>query len=279
MIIQTLGGLPLRLKEPHDLDFIEEYGKIFNIYDEHTCGMLSFGLITPGGQRIYLKYAGAKTINYPSEPERVVQKLRQAMTYYEQLRHEALIKYIGGEDFGTSCLCLFEWADGLPLGPEQAGYAAFRRLPLVQRLALFDMICDFHQKSENKGIAIAGLSDSHMNFNTQTHQLLLTNIDDYLSLPGINTRGRLPGSPLYLSPEAYQIGAAIDETSDVYTLAALSHSFFGDKINRKKEAWEASDLLYDISKRALNENRNQRQQSTEDLLGQWRAAVLRSRFV
>ena len=279
MIVQTLGGLPLRLREPQDLSFIENYGKIFNIYDEHTCGMLSFGLITPGGQRIYLKYAGAKTINYPSEPDRVVKKLRQAMSYYDVLRHAALIKYIGGEDFGTSCLCVFEWAEGLPLGPQQDGYAAFRRLPLIQRLGLFDMICDFHLKAENKGIAIAGLSDSHLNFHTQTHQLLLTNIDDYLLLPGINARGRLPGSPLYLSPEAYQIGAAIDETSNVYTLAALSHSFFGDKISRKKEAWEASDLLYEISRCALNENRNLRHQSSEDFLREWRGAVLRSRFV
>ncbi|NLC32315.1 MAG: hypothetical protein GX781_03355 [Clostridiales bacterium] len=279
MIVQTLGGHALRLREPHDLSFIENYGKIFNIYDEHTCGMLSFGLITSEGRRIYLKYAGAKTINYPSDPIRIVQKLRQAMKYYHTLRHAALIKYISGKDFGTSCLCVFEWAEGLSLGPDPVAYSTFRHLPLLKRLGLFDMVCDFHLKAENEGIVIAGLSDSHMNFHMQTQQLLITNIDNYLPLPSINTRGRLPGSPLYLPPEGYQIGAAIDETSNVYTLAALSHSFFGDKINKKKEAWEASDLLYEISKRALNENRNLRQQNTDDFLAQWRDAVLRTRFV
>lgn len=235
MIIQTLGGIPLRLKEKHDLSFIEGFGQIFNVSDAHTGGLLTFGIITAQGHRIYLKYAGAKTINYPEKPSAAVKKLRLATVNYQTLRHAALIKLIDSADYGDACLCIFEWADGLPLGPEVEPYRIFRRLPLIQRLHLFDMICDFHLKAENKGVMIAGLNDSHMSFNPQTQQLLLTDIDDYLLSPCINTKRRLPGSPWYLPPEGYQISAAIDETSNVYTLAALSQSFFGDKINRKKK--------------------------------------------
>lgn len=278
MITQTLGGIPLRLKEKHDLSFIEEFGQIFNVIDDHTSGMLTFGLITAQGHRIYLKYAGARTINYPSEPAGVVKKLRGATLNYQTLRHAALIKLIDSADYGDACLCIFDWADGLPLGPDPEPYLSFRRLPLIQRLGLFDMICDFHSQAENEGVIIAGLSDSHMNFNPLTQKLLLTNIDDYLPLPSINTRGRLHGSSWYLPPEGYQLAGAIDETSNVYTLAALSHSFFGDKIYRKKEAWEASDLLYAVASRALSQNRNLRHQSTEDFLSEWRDAVALSKF-
>ena len=273
-----VGGKPVRLKEYHDLSFIEDYGQVFSVFDEHKCGMLSFGLVSPQGQRLYLKYAGAPVINYPSDPGLAVRKLRRALPYYQSLRHPALIRLIGTHDSAGGCLAVFEWADGLPLGPRTEGYSDFRSVSLVERLRLFDMICDFHARAEEAGLAIAGLNDAHMIFQPQTGQLILSNIDDYLPLPSINTRSRLPGSPLYLPPEGYRKGDAIDETSNVYTLAALSHCFFGDRIDKTKEAWQAPEKLYQVVSRGLNEDRNRRQQNTEEFLADWRAAVKNSRL-
>lgn len=278
MITILAGGLPVRLKEFHDLSFIEDYGRVFSVFDEHNCGMLSFGLVNPQGQRIYLKYAGAPVINYPSDPALAVRKLRQALRGYQDLRHPALIRLISAQDTASGCLAVFEWADGLPLGPRPEGYNDFRSVPLVERLRMFDIVCDFHARAEAAGLAIAGLNDAHLIFHLKTGRLILSNIDDYLPSPSINTRSRIPGSPLYLPPEGYRKGDAIDETSNVYTLSALSHCFFGDRIDKTKGAWQAPEKLYQVVLRGLNENRNRRQQSTGEFLSDWRAAVTGSRL-
>ena len=278
MITLLVGGLPVRLREFHDLSFIENYGRVFSVFDEHNCGMLSFGLMSPQGQRIYLKYAGAPVINFPSDPALAVRKLRLALPNYHNLQHPALIRLISAHDSSSGCIGVFEWAEGLPLGPRPEGYSDFRSMPLVDRLRLFDMICDFHARAEAAGLCIAGLSDAHMIFNARTGRLTLSNIDDYLPLPAINTKSRLPGSPLYLPPEGYRKGDAIDETSNVYTLSALSHCFFGDRIDKSKEAWKAPEKLYQVVLRGLNENRSRRQQSTGEFLSDWREAVRSSRL-
>lgn len=278
MIVQTVGGMPVRLKEHHDLSFVEAYGQVFSVYDEHSCGMLSFGLLTPQGHRVYLKYAGAPTVNYPSAPAIAVQKLNRALPHYRQLSHPALIRFSGEQQLDQGTLAIFEWADGLPLGPHPEGYASFRALPLIDRLRLFDALCDFHVQAEQSGLAIAGLSDAHLIFQPQTGRLILSNIDEYLPLPSLNTRGRLPGSPLYLPPEGYKKGDGIDETSNVYFLSALSHGFFGDKIEKTRAAWQAPEKLYQVAARGLNEDRGRRQQSSDEFLAQWRAAVSSSRL-
>lgn len=278
MITQLADGMPVRLKAFHDLSFLEHYGRVFSVFDEHSCGMLSFGLIGPKGQRLYLKYAGAPTINYPSDPALAVQKLRRAIPHYKSLRHPALISLTDEQELPHGCLAVFEWAEGLPLGPRSEGYAVFQTAPLIDRLRLFDMICDFHIGAESHGLCIAGLSDAHLIYHGPDGRLVLSNIDEYLPLPSINTRSRLPGSPFYLPPEGYRRGDAIDETSNVYTLSALSHSFFGDRINKIKEAWQAPEKLYHIARRGLSEDRDLRQQSTEEFLSQWRAAVRSSRL-
>lgn len=140
------------------------------------------------------------------------------------------------------------------------------------------MLCDFHVRSEDVGLAIAGISDARLIFHPQTGRLTLSNIDDYLPLPSINTRSRMPGSPLYLPPEGYHKGQAIDETSNVYTLASLSHSFFGDKADKTKGAWQAPEKLYQIAARGLMEDRNLRYQSSEEFLAAWREGVRSSRL-
>lgn len=278
MIELLVGGLSVRLKEFHDLSFVERYGRVFSVFDTHNCGMLGFGLVTPQGQRLYLKYAGAPTINYPSDPALAVRKLRFALPGYEKLRHPALIRLLGSSETPHGLLAVFEWADGLPLGPRPEGYAAFRASPLVERLKMFDLLCDLHLRAEALGLAIAGMNDARLIFEPRSLRLVLSSIDDYLPLPGMNTRGRLPGSPHYLPPEGYRMGDAVDETSNVYTLAALSHTFFGDRADKTKAAWQAPEKLYLVALRGLNEDRSRRQQSTEEFLAEWREAVRGSRL-
>ena len=84
--------------------------------------------------------------------------------------------------------------------------------------------------------------------------------------------GRMWGSSLFQSPEEYQIGAAIDEITNVYTLGATAFALFGE-YNRTRDKWQLSDKLFEIATRAVSDDRIDRQQSIRQLIEEWEAAL------
>jgi len=277
MITLYVQDQPVQLRAFHDLSAIDALGRVFRVYDQLTSGLLAFG-VQRGDRRLFVKYAGAPTLNYPSDPMLAVERLRQAAPNYAALRHPALVPLLDVQDGAGACLCIFEWLPGLPLGPLPEHYDAFRQAPLTERLRMYDAVADLSARAEAHELVIAGLSDTHLMYQPEAGRLVVTNIDDYLPLPSINVRGRLPGSPFYLPPEGYHKGAALDETSSVYALGALTHAFFGDRANPNRKAWEATDGLFQVAARATDANRDRRYQSTAEYLAAWRQAVLTARF-
>jgi|GEM_PF-3961264 len=56
MVIQYLNGIEIKLKEPFDLNFINDYGKVFRVF-ERGGGNLCFG-VEKADNRYFLKFAG-----------------------------------------------------------------------------------------------------------------------------------------------------------------------------------------------------------------------------
>ena len=141
---------------------------------------------------------------------------------------------------------------------------------------MMDSLLDLHVLLEDMGLIPAGLKDSHLLHDAARQRLILCNIDEYLPLPAINTRGRLPGSPLYLAPEAYAEGTALDETIGVYAMGALAFTFFGDRSKQIKGPWEGPEALKAVAAKALSADRDGRYPHVKALQSAWREAVLRS---
>ena len=76
------------------------------------------------------------------------------------------------------------------------------------------------------------------------------------------------GSSLFQSPEEYQLGAVIDEITNVYTIGATAFALFGE-YNRTRDKWQLSDELFEIAARAVNDDRTKRQQSIRQLIDEW----------
>lgn len=268
-------GLPVQLKAFHDLRFVGRYGRLFQVFDQLSSGMLCFGVQGKDG-KLFLKYAGAPCVQYPSSPAMAVEKLHRAAENYRLLRHPMLVELLAQEELPGGLLLVFRWEEGLPLAPIRQHYEAFRKSSLLVRLRLYDQLLQLQVKAERAGLLIAGLSDSHLLYDPAHERLTLSNIDDYLELPCYNQRGRLPGSPYYLPPEAYRRGAGLDETSNVYTMAALSFAFFGDRRARTRTAWEGSQAMLNVAMKAISEKPEQRYASLPEYQEAWREAVLRS---
>lgn len=79
------------------------------------------------------------------------------------------------------------------------------------------------------------------------------------------------GSSRFQSPVEYQLGADIDEITNVYTLGATAFALFGE-YNRTREKWQLSDKLFEIATRAVSDDRANRQQTIRQFTAEWEAA-------
>ncbi len=170
-------------------------------------------------------------------------------------------------------ICVFPWITGYPLGPLPEHYRAMRQLAVVDRLAMLDDIFSFFCLASQHDYIAAGLTDSHLLIDFQHPRLTLSSVDDFMRMPCINTRGRLPGAPWYLAPEAYHTGASLDEGVTIYAMGALAMTFLGERSAPSLKTWTGAPLLFDIAKKALSVEKSQRFPSAQSFLDAWRQAV------
>jgi len=78
----------------------------------------------------------------------------------------------------------------------------------------------------------------------------------YAKTPYKNPIGRMWGSSRFMSPEEFELGAVIDEVTNVYTMGATAFAFFGNERDRCFEQWALSKELFDVAKRAVNDDRS-----------------------
>ena len=86
--------------------------------------------------------------------------------------------------------------------------------------------------------------------------------------------GRMWGSSRFMSPEEFELGAVIDEITNVYTMGATAFAFItdGDAWEKGFEKWTLSKELFDVAKRAVSDERSERQQTINEFIEEWRAA-------
>ena len=74
-----------------------------------------------------------------------------------------------------------------------------------------------------------------------------------------------------MSPEEYELGAVLDEVTNVYTLGAMAFALFSE-CDRSAEAWPLSSNLCAVAKKAVSEERSARYESIDALLSAWETA-------
>ncbi|MDD4296697.1 MAG: hypothetical protein PHC69_07030 [Ruminiclostridium sp.] len=100
---------------------------------------------------------------------------------------------------------------------------------------------------------------------------VICDIDFYSKIPYTNNMGRMWGSSRFMSPEEFELGATIDEVTNVYLMGATAFALFGDYI-RAPEKWQLGEGLYKVALKAVSNERNQRQQSIRQFIEEWKKA-------
>lgn len=267
-MIQEIDGIKFKLKEPYDFRFLVDYGKAFQVFDDQDSGNICFGT-EKDGKKYFIKFAGARTAEYDGEPCDAVSRLKATVPVYEKLRHKSLIEYIGSKEVGDGFAMIFKWADGACMGrmyPES--HRKFMSLSNEMKLNVFDDILNFIKYiAEQKFVAI-DFYDGSIMYDFDKRKTIICDIDFFRKSPAVNDMGRMWGSSVFMSPEEFKLGAAIDEITNVYTMGAMAFALFGN-YKRNLESWSLSKALFHVAVKAVQDDREKRQSSITDFINEW----------
>ena len=269
--IQWTNGVPYKLKAPFDVSFLKKYGKLFKVFDDQDSGNICFGM-TNGENRYFVKFAGAPTDRACVSADEAIANLKRTVPIYRDLAHPNLVKLIDAEEIGGGFAMIYEWADAECMHPMYPrSRKKFMQMPIETRHQVFDEILAFHAHAVKQGYVAIDFYEGSILYDFGNRKTIICDIDFYAKAPYINKMGRLWGSSRFMSPEEFQLGANIDEITNVYTMGAAAFALFSNERERRIEKWMLSKKLFDVAKRAVSDDRSQRQQSMEELIAEWRA--------
>ena len=286
----NVDGVSFRVKAAHDFSFLQKLGTVFCVFDAQDSGNLCFGL-EQNGARFFVKYAGAQTIAFPGHPENAIARLRHAVQAYEDLRHPSLVSLRNHYPTEHGYVAVFDWVEGDSLRAHwvysawemlhlpQSPNVRFGNLPLSKRLAVLENIIAFHQHVQSKGYVAVDFYDGSMIYDFATDTFHICDIDEYSLAPLFNSMGRMWGSTRFMSPEEYQLGAAIDEQTMVFVMGASAFVLLGGASNRSKTLWQAGDALYDVALKAVSPQKCERYPSLAEFAKAWNAAAVADSLV
>ena len=266
--LQYINEIPFKLKSAFDFSFLSEYGRVFKVFDDQDSGNICFGT-EKDGQRYFIKFAGAPTEQYNGDPADAIARLKATLPVYSDLKHKNLIELVEAKDIGGGFAMVFKWADGDCMGRMYpAQHKKFMALPAQDKLNVFADILDFFEYIASQNYVAIDFYDGSIMYDFECGKTTICDIDFFRKQPCINDMGRMWGSSLFQSPEEYQLGAVIDEVTNVYTIGATAFALFGE-YNRTRDKWQLSDELFEVATRAVNDDRTKRQQSIRQLIDEW----------
>ena len=268
--VQRIDGLPYKLKAPFDFSFLGKYGKVFKVFDNQGSGNICFG-VADGNNKYFIKYAGAPTENYTGTAENAIERLKRAVPAYQDLAHPNLIKLIKAEEIGSGYAVIFNWVEAIHMWTPDGGQE-FKSLPLEKHLKIFDEILAFHSHMADKGYCALDFYEDHIMWDVKNEKAVICDIYFYSKGWYEGMSGIWNTDCEWYPPEQYIDGASIDEVSCVYVMGAAAFALFGDGRDRCIEKWRLNGATFNVAKKAVSIERNERQRSIEQLMAEWRAA-------
>lgn len=276
----TIDGVPFLLRSPQAFPWLSTYGRCFYVYDKMVSGNIGFCMDGPYG-KLFVKYAGAETLNYCGRVRDAVMTLKNAMPLYLPKR-EHMVNLLAHGDAGEGYAAVFRFEDGVPLHGAPADpciLERLRHLPAQTKLRMLDGLFELSAEFAMDGLMPFDFGPDNIIVNFDVGSATLCDVDLYRPFPLLNDRGRMPGLPRYLAPEEYRMGATLDGATTVYRMGALAFDFFGQGHERGQNNWCGPKALYQVAERAVSEERVRRFSSAERFLKAWRDAVGKVRII
>lgn len=249
-VVHEIDGVSFMLKEKHAFDWLTPLGTVFCVFDQQDSGNISFGLVQEDGQKQFVKYAGARTLqaNDMADPEEAIRHLQSSVLIYEDLAHDSLIRLIDHFATDNGYACVFDWVEGECLHSHwsfpppakyedpRSPYVQFRQLPVPRRIQAMERILDFHIEAERKGYVAVDFYDGSLIYDFAVEEIHICDIDLYRAGAFTNTMGRMWGSSRFMSPEEFELGASIDAITNVFNMGAMAFALLGENLIAPRNA-------------------------------------------
>ena len=250
-------------------------GQVFALFDHQTqdSGNVSYGVDTDAG-RFFVKTAGSGTETAFLSHEERIALLRNVVRLYRTASHPLLPRLHNVIECQDGPALVFDWIDAELIGAPRtmrsdpaSAFRRFRRLPVSAILGALDAIVDLHRHLAAAGWIAVDFYDGALLYNFSTGVLHVIDLDSYHPGPFVNRMGRMFGSTRFMAPEEFELGAAIDQRTNVFMLGRTVRELPSDH-----PAERLSDELRNVSHRACLPNPSDRYPTVAEFHAAWTAA-------
>lgn len=148
--------------------------------------------------------------------------MKATLPIYSDMKHKNLIELIEAKEIGNGFAMVFKLADGDCMGRMYpAAHCRFMQLPVDARLTVSCDILSFFEYIASQNYVAIDFYDGSIMYDLENGKMTICDIDFFRKQTCFNDMGRMWGSSLFQSPEVFQLGAIIDEITNVYTLDRL----------------------------------------------------------
>ena len=294
MSSQDVSAFPLRRRKQSwnipllDVDRIDQepdrylhnVGDVFAVFDEEIqdSGNISYGIRTEE-ERYFVKTAGYpdNPAPYLSHAERV-SMLRNAVHLRRGCNYHTLPTLHQVVESPTGPLLVYEWVNGELVRTDAASrehpgstFQRFRGLPSEEILSVLDQVYELHYQLAQTGWIAVDFYDGCMIYDFSQQEFHVIDLDLYRDAPFVNEMGRMFGSIRFMAPEEFELGARIDERTNVFTMGRTAAVFLSDG-TLDREPFRGSDAQYEVIRRACRDDRSERFDSMGEFYRAWRQA-------
>src|SRR5262245_8183389 len=260
--------------------YLSSVGAVFAEFGAMTqdSGNVSYG-VQIGAKPYFVKTAGR-----PDDPRPFlnhaarVALLRNAVRLSESCHHPTLPRLYRVIESPSGPLLVYQWLDGELLhaprarrdDPESA-FQRFRSLPSPTIQGRLDAIFDLHHELAGAGWIAVDFYDGSLIYDFKSGSLGIVDLDSYSEGPFHNEMGRMFGSTRFMAPEEFELGALIDERTNVFTMGRTALVFLSDG-TLNPDVFRGARALFEVVAMACEPERSRRYDSVATFYDAWRAA-------
>lgn len=207
-----------------------------------------------------------------------IELLRNAVELAASCPHPALPELLNVIESPEGPILIYAVAPGEPVGvPAErrsdptSPYQRLARLAAPDRLSIFDTLIGLHDALARLDWVAGDLYDECLIVDFTSLRLSVIDLDSYRRGPSVNDMGRMFGSTRFMAPEEFQLGAALDQRTTVFTLGRLAWHF-GTGLTESAADFCGADPLAAAVRCAIEPEPDARFPTVADFADAWRAA-------
>ena len=259
--------------------YLRSIGDVFAVFDEtQDSGNISYS-VQVAGKPYFVKTAGRPDDPKPylKHAERV-SALRNAVRLWRGCDDRTLPALHHVIESPTGPLLVYQWVSGELVRTEaerrddpESAFQRFRQLPTEEILRVLDQVYELHDHLAQSGWIAVDFYDGCMIYDFDHRKFHVVDLDFYREAPFVNEMGRMFGSTRFMAPEEFELGARIDERTNVFTMGRTAVVFLSDG-TLDRGAFRGSDALYAVIRLACRTDRSERFDTVEAFCLAWRQA-------